>query len=79
MKFELLQPHTPEYETARRPQITRYADVKPTAIARCRTPTEIAEAIAYARQDGARIAIRSGGHCFAGRSSTTGVLIDVSP
>jgi FAD/FMN-containing dehydrogenase len=79
MKFELLEPHTPEYETARRPQIVRYADVKPTAIARCRTPTEVAAAIAYARQDGAQIAIRSGGHCFAGRSSTTGVLIDVSP
>jgi FAD/FMN-containing dehydrogenase len=79
MTFELLQPHTPAYETARRPQIARYADVRPDAIARCRTPTEVAEAIAYGRQDGADIAIRSGGHCFAGRSSTTGVLIDVSP
>ena len=25
------------------------------------------------------LAVRSGGHCFAGRSSTEGVLIDVSP
>jgi FAD/FMN-containing dehydrogenase len=79
MTFELLEPHTPLYETARRPQIARYADVRPAAIARCRTPMDVAEALAYARQDGAPIAIRSGGHCFAGRSSTEGVLIDVSP
>jgi FAD/FMN-containing dehydrogenase len=79
MKFELLQPNTPEYETARQPQIAEFADIKPAAIARCRTPAHVAGAIAYARERGHAVAIRSGGHCFAGRSSTTGVVIDVSP
>ena len=79
MTFELLQPHDPEYENARLPQIARFGGIRPAAIARCRTPQEVAEAIARARRDGGGLAIRSGGHCFAGRSSTTGLLIDVSP
>jgi FAD/FMN-containing dehydrogenase len=79
MTFELLQPHDPEYENARLPQIARFAGIRPAAIARCRTPQEVAEAIARARRDGGGLAVRSGGHCFAGRSSTTGLLIDVSP
>jgi FAD/FMN-containing dehydrogenase len=77
--MKLIYPGDPEYEAARRPQISRYTDVKPKAVARCRTPAEVAEAIARARRDGDEIAIRSGGHCFAGRSSTTGLLIDTSP
>ena len=32
-----------------------------------------------ARAERLPFAVRSGGHCFAGRSSTAGVLIDVSP
>jgi FAD/FMN-containing dehydrogenase len=79
MKFELLQPHDPEYEAARRPQIARYADVRPAAVARCGSAEAVAEAVAYARERGDGLAVRSGGHCFAGRSSTEGVLIDVSP
>ena len=55
----------------------RFHDVRPEAIVRCRTPGEVAEAISFARSSGSDIAIRSGGHCFAGRSSTTGVLIDL--
>jgi FAD/FMN-containing dehydrogenase len=77
--MEFVHPGDPEYDAARRPQIARFADVRPSAVARCRTPQEVAEAIARARTAGDAIAIRSGGHCFAGRSSTAGVLIDVSP
>ena len=76
---ELLLAGDPAYEIVRRPQIPLAAEVRPVAITRCRTAAEVAEAIAYARGRGAGLAIRSGGHCFAGRSSTTGVLIDVSP
>jgi FAD/FMN-containing dehydrogenase len=47
------------------------------AVVRCRVPEDIAQALAFARE-GLRVALRSGGHLFAGRSSTTGVVIDVS-
>jgi FAD/FMN-containing dehydrogenase len=79
MGMTFVHPGNPEYEEARRPQIVRFADVRPQAIARCRTAAEVAEAIAFARREGAALAVRAGGHCFGGRSSTDGVLIDVSP
>ncbi|MCU7722824.1 FAD-binding oxidoreductase [Actinoplanes sp. KI2] len=46
---------------------------------RCATATEVAEVIALARRKGLACAVRSGGHCFAGRSSTGDIVIDVSP
>lgn len=46
---------------------------------RCATPADVSETISFARRVGLRTAARSGGHCFAGRSSTQGVVIDVTP
>jgi len=66
------------YESARRSQIARFDGVRPRVVARCRAPEDVAQAIAFARKEGLPLALRSGGHCFAGRSSTTGVVIDVS-
>jgi FAD/FMN-containing dehydrogenase len=79
MTFERLHPDDPAYDAARLPQVERFAAIRPHAIARCRSAAEVAEAIAYARRTGRGLAVRSGGHCFGGHSSTTGVLIDVSP
>jgi FAD/FMN-containing dehydrogenase len=74
--MEVLRPGGAGYDTARKPQIDRFAQIRPTAIARCRTTQDVVEALALARREGLPLAVRSGGHCFAGRSSTTGVLID---
>jgi FAD/FMN-containing dehydrogenase len=46
---------------------------------RCGSSGDVAAAIGYARQNGLPVVARSGGHCFAGRSSTDGVVIDLSP
>jgi FAD/FMN-containing dehydrogenase len=59
--------------------LPRFAHITPAETRPCREPGEVARAIAEARERGLEIAIRSGGHCFAGRSSTTGLLIDVGP
>jgi FAD/FMN-containing dehydrogenase len=67
-----------EYESARRSQIARFDDVRPHAVVRCRVPEDIAQTLAFASEEGLHIALRSGGHCFAGRSSTTGVVMDLS-
>jgi FAD/FMN-containing dehydrogenase len=67
-----------EYESARRSQIARFDGVHPRAVARCRVPEDIAQALGFAQREGLHVALRSGGHCFAGRSSTTGVVIDLS-
>jgi FAD/FMN-containing dehydrogenase len=75
---EVLVAGSAGYESARRSQIARFDGVRPRVIVRCRTSEEVAQAIAFARREGLPLALRSGGHCFAGRSTTTGVIIDVS-
>jgi FAD/FMN-containing dehydrogenase len=75
----VLEQGTPEYETARKPPIALLVDRRPQAIVRCRTAADVAEALAFARSSNLAVAARSGGHCFGGRSSTDGVLIDVGP
>ena len=79
MDGELLTSDTPGYEAVRRPWAGRFHHVRPAAIARCASPADVAAAIAAARRDGTPLAVRAGGHCFAGRSSTTGLLVDVGP
>jgi FAD/FMN-containing dehydrogenase len=76
---DVILPGSPEYESARKPAIARFHDVRPRAVVRCEGPADVAETIALARRTGLRTATRSGGHCFAGRSSTEGIVIDVSP
>ncbi|TCO44555.1 FAD/FMN-containing dehydrogenase [Kribbella antiqua] len=74
-----LRPDSPEYEAVRRPAMPQYGEVRPAVIAQCETPADVAEVLAEARKEGLPVVPRSGGHCFAGRSSTTGVVLDVSP
>src|SRR4051812_14072459 len=59
--------------------LPRFAHITPAVTRRCASAAEVADAIAEARDRGLEIAVRSGGHCFAGRSSTTGLLIVVEP
>lgn len=51
----------------------------PLAIVRCRRAEDVAEALSLARRLRIPVTPRSGGHCFAGRSSSAGVVVDVSP
>lgn len=62
-----------------KPFNARFDEETPEAIVRCTSSGDVAEAISFIRHHGLRSATRSGGHCFAGRSTTTGILIDVSP
>jgi len=59
--------------------IPRFAAIEPEAHLECGSPGEVAEALAYAQRSGLPVAVRSGGHDFAGRSATEGVVIDVTP
>jgi FAD/FMN-containing dehydrogenase len=76
---DVVLPDSPNYDSARKPAIARFHDVRPRAVALCRTPEDVSETIVFARRYGLRTATRSGGHCFAGRSSTEGIVIDVTP
>jgi FAD/FMN-containing dehydrogenase len=70
--------HDPGDELVRKPAWAQFADIRPQAIVLCSTPEDVAEATTYTRRVGAETVARSGGHCFAGRSSTRGILIDLS-
>jgi FAD/FMN-containing dehydrogenase len=76
---ELVLPGSPGYERARKPAIVNFHDVRPQAVALCKSATDVAEAISFAARYGLPMVPRSGGHCFAGRSSTEGIVIDVTP
>jgi FAD/FMN-containing dehydrogenase len=73
-----LLPGMSEYERLRKPVGQRFHHVRPEAVVQCRSSADIVEAVAFARRSGVRVAIRSGGHDFAGRSTTTGMVIDLS-
>jgi FAD binding domain/Berberine and berberine like len=75
---EVILPDSPQYESVTKPAWVQYESVRPQAVVRCRTPTDVAEAIALARRLGWELAARGGGHCFAGRSATRGLVIDLS-
>jgi FAD/FMN-containing dehydrogenase len=69
---------SPDFKLLRKPAWAQFDDIAPEAVVLCLTAADVAETITFARRAGADIAARSGGHCFAGRSSTRGILIDLS-
>jgi FAD binding domain/Berberine and berberine like len=79
LEGEVVLPGSPRYDEVRRPRIPRFHDVRPQAVVLCRTPADVVEAIAFARRSGVELAVRSGGHDFAGRSSGPGMVLDLTP
>ena len=75
---ELFSPDSPGYDAIRRPVNVAYREVRPRLVVRCRSVSDVVGALAYATATGDRIAPRGGGHCFAGRSSTDGIVLDLS-
>jgi FAD/FMN-containing dehydrogenase len=75
---DCLTPDHRDYDAARRPVDPAHQDVFPSLVVRCRSVADVALGIAYARDTGAPVVPRGGGHCFAGRSSTEGVVLDLS-
>lgn len=76
---QLIRASDAAYATARRLYNTRYDTLKPSAIAYVKHPSDIAECLAFARRHATPVAIRSGGHSYAGWSSGNGkLIIDVS-
>jgi FAD/FMN-containing dehydrogenase len=72
-------PGSPAYRAAPRPFNARFGGIRPSAIVSCVSPQDVSEAIGFARRHGLELAVRSGGHSFAGHSATRGMLVDVAP
>ena len=73
----LLLPSDAGFSLAAWPNNANYADVIPTAVAVCASEADISRCLKWVREAGSAFAIRSGGHNYAGFSTTTGMLIDV--
>ena len=79
LEGEVVLPGSARYDEVRRPQIPRFHDVRPQAVVLFRTSEDVGEAIAFARRSDIEVAVRSGGHDFAGRSSGPGIVLDLTP
>jgi FAD/FMN-containing dehydrogenase len=75
---EFFVPDSPGYEAVRRPANPAYRDVHPRLVIRCGSVADVALGVGYARDTGMPIVPRGGGHCFAGRSSTDGIVLDMA-
>jgi FAD/FMN-containing dehydrogenase len=76
---ELLEPGVPGYEAARKPAMPRFWGIRPRAVVRAASDQDVARTLAFARASGLPVVPRGGGHCFAGRSSTEGIVLDLTP
>ncbi|MFD7924047.1 FAD-binding oxidoreductase [Streptomyces sp. NPDC059740] len=75
----LIRPSDARYATARRLYNTRFDTLRPAALAYVQHPEDVATCLAFARRHAVPVAIRSGGHSYAGFSSGDGrLVVDVS-
>jgi FAD/FMN-containing dehydrogenase len=72
-------PGSADYESVRKPFLRQFDHLHPRAVVLCERADDVVEALSLVVGAELRIAARSGGHCFAGRSSSEGVVIDVTP
>ncbi|MGH3240376.1 MAG: FAD-binding oxidoreductase [Spirillospora sp.] len=75
----LVRPSDASYARARRLYIPRYDDIEPAGVAYCATPQDVSECLAFATLRRMPVAVRCGGHSYAGWSTGPGLVIDVSP
>ena len=60
------------------PNNLRYASIIPDGVVRCLREEDVAQAILWAREYEVPLAVRAGGHSYAGFSTTTGLMIDTT-
>jgi FAD/FMN-containing dehydrogenase len=78
MSGSVLRPDDPFFADVCRPNNLRYAATLPAGIARCAKAEDVQTCVDWVKQQGMSFAVRSGGHNYAGFSTTPGLLIDMS-
>ncbi|GAA3830130.1 FAD-binding oxidoreductase [Sphaerisporangium flaviroseum] len=74
----LIRPGDASYDAARRLYNPSFDGVRPSGVAYCANPSDVAECLDFARRLRVPVTSRSGGHSYAGWSTGTGLVIDVS-
>jgi FAD/FMN-containing dehydrogenase len=74
----LVRPNSPQYAIARQLFSPGFDNVLPVAIAYCASSADVQSCLAFARRFSIPVAPRAGGHSYAGYSTTTGMVLDVT-
>ena len=78
LQVDLILPDHPEYDSIRRVWNHAY-DQRPRAIALCLTEEDIVDSLELAQKHGLTVAVRSGGHSFAGYGACDdGLVVNLS-
>ena len=79
MRGQVLLPGNVGYEDARKIWNGMF-DRRQALIARCLLPSDVRDAVAFARSNDLLVAVRSGGHSISGKSVCDGgMMIDLAP
>jgi FAD/FMN-containing dehydrogenase len=74
----LVRPGESAYTVSKRLFDPRFDSLHPAGIAYCSNPHDVATCLAFVRKFGLPVAARCGGHSYAGWSSTSGLIVDVT-
>ena len=75
---DVITPGDARYAKARLAWNARFDGIRPLAVVVPASPAEVRATIRWSRRHKIRLAARSGGHSYAGLSSTSGVVVDLS-
>ncbi|GHO48093.1 FAD-binding oxidoreductase [Ktedonospora formicarum] len=78
LKGELVRPDSSKYETARQLFNPRFDGIKPAGIAYCTSVDDVKTCLSFAKRFNLPFTPRSGGHSYAGYSTGTGLIIDMT-
>jgi hypothetical protein len=77
VKGPVYVPSSPAYAQARLVYQERFDSVHPLGIVQPLSVADVRQIVAWSKREKVRLAIRSGGHSYAGYSTTTGVVVDL--
>lgn len=79
LQGQLLTPSNANFAARAQPWALQYASTLPQGIAQCTSEADVGACVQWAQANNMPLVARSGGHSYAGYSTTTGLMIDVSP
>src|SRR5436305_7637615 len=70
----LVRPGQPSFAAVATPQNLRYANIHPQGVAVCRDAADVSACVRWATAEGVPVAVRSGGHNYAGYCTGPGLV-----
>ena len=77
VKGPVIVPTNPAYAQVRLEYQQRFDSIYPLAVVQPFSAADVSQIVTWSKKENVRLAIRSGGHSYAGYSTTTGVVVDL--